>query len=167
VKKVYKSKGHNLSQQQALIIAKESYPGKGNVLGRDEKEFKIQVKSQLPPNPVRVKRDPIPKQKPAILKRGDAKERNTKNNSKNIHYNDKGRERDREKDKKVRKYKKREPQKYNDDSSSESEKEYRKERSKIREYKKRKESSSEESCSESSDDDRKHRSRKKYSNYKK
>jgi len=56
VKAAYKEKGINLTQPQALIIGKGSYPGKGNVIGREsEHSIPVLEKSQVPPNPVRRK----------------------------------------------------------------------------------------------------------------
>ena len=72
VKKVYKAQGYNLTQQQALIIAKESYPGKGNVVGNDEKKLENDIPvhgDKIPENPVRRKRQPPPTEAPKTYKR--------------------------------------------------------------------------------------------------
>jgi len=85
VKKVYKDKGHNLTQQQALIVAKDSYPGKGNVINRNPKELdrmeqKIPINDELPPNPVRRKKEPKPKEKPEVYRREREPPRNRRLN---------------------------------------------------------------------------------------
>ena len=71
VKKTYKSQGMNLTQAQALILAKQSYPGKGNVIGRPEESFHVPVvsKSEVPPNPVRRKKQPAPTNSPPEYRR--------------------------------------------------------------------------------------------------
>ena len=60
VKKVHKHNGITLSQNQALIIAKSSYPGKGGVFGvsnPEELEKRVSVDADnIPPNPVRQKK---------------------------------------------------------------------------------------------------------------
>ena len=59
VKNAYKDKGINLTQPQSLIIAKQSYPGKGNVIGHEtEHSVPVMDKSDVPPNPVRRKKQP-------------------------------------------------------------------------------------------------------------
>ena len=83
VKRVYKEKGYNLTQQQALIVAKDSYPGKGNVVNRKEKELnkmtnEIEIKDELPENPVRRKKEPKPKEKAEIYRREKSPPRNKK-----------------------------------------------------------------------------------------
>jgi hypothetical protein len=77
VKKAYKSQGHTLTQQQALIIAKQSYPGKGNVIGREtELEGTVPVKGdEIPENPVRRKKEPAPKKEPRVQKERGRRER--------------------------------------------------------------------------------------------
>lgn len=71
VKKVYKAQGVNLTQQQTLILARDNYPGKGNVTNKKQNilEQKVVVKQQIPVNPVRQKRAPLPKEKPPVYKR--------------------------------------------------------------------------------------------------
>ena len=74
VKKAYKSQGYNLTQQQALILAKESYPGKGNVLNKLENNELIepdliQISKELPKNPTRRKKEKIPKSPPEVYNR--------------------------------------------------------------------------------------------------
>ena len=78
VKKVYKANGHILTQQQALIVAKDSYPGKGNVIGRNEDLLAetIPVKGdEIPPNPVRRPKKPAPKKEPETHYRDEPKGR--------------------------------------------------------------------------------------------
>ena len=80
VKKTYKSQGINLTQQQALIVSKDSYPGKGNVIGKDEKKLKIPFNENIPENPVRRKKEPPPKKEAKIYTReNEYRERGKKN----------------------------------------------------------------------------------------
>ena len=61
VKKAHKSKGINLTQAQSLILAKDSYPGKGNVLANtDPSSIPTVDQAQVPPNPTRRKKAPAP-----------------------------------------------------------------------------------------------------------
>lgn len=81
VKKAYKAKGYNLTQQQALMVAKDSYPGKGNVINRKPKELDkmangIQINDEIPENPVRRKKEPKPREKPEVYRREKSPPRN-------------------------------------------------------------------------------------------
>jgi len=86
VKKAYKSQGHDLTQQQLMIVAKESYPGKGNVIGKNENKLKIPVNDDIPANPVRRKKEPAPKKKPEVYRRDE--ERSNYNTKKRRDYDD-------------------------------------------------------------------------------
>ena len=69
VKRAYKQKGHVLTQQQALMVAKQTYPGKGNVVMDSHTVDNIPVSDDIPENPVRRKKEPAPRKEAEVYQR--------------------------------------------------------------------------------------------------
>lgn len=86
VKDAYKQKGHILTQQQALMVAKQTYPGKGNVVMDKQTVCNIPVNDNIPANPVRQKKKPAPKKEVEVYERERSPPRNKR--SRKIEYSD-------------------------------------------------------------------------------
>ena len=78
VKKAHKAKGIHLTQAQSLMIAKDSYPGKGNVLASTTPDdIQTIPQEQVPANPPRRKKIPPPSRPPRL----DTRERSPRRRS--------------------------------------------------------------------------------------
>ena len=73
VKQAYKSKGYNLTQAQALIIAKRSYPGKGNVQGVKNSEIPVE-EELIPDQPKRRPKPVASKEPPRVYGRSERRD---------------------------------------------------------------------------------------------
>lgn len=68
VKKAHKLQGIHLTQAQTLMVAKNSYPGKNNVLkDTDPATIPTLAKEEIPANPPRRKKQPAPTRAPPKL----------------------------------------------------------------------------------------------------
>ena len=70
VREAHKRQGIVLSQPQVLLIAKNSYPGKGNVVCNQETlNVPVSKPEEIPPNPPRTKKVKAPKGKEPVYGR--------------------------------------------------------------------------------------------------